>query len=696
MESSIDLYKGLLYYYPSKPSKKNILNWDKPQKDQKWVRTPLPNNWEDLSDEQQLDFAQEEDRKCSEGVWVFINGVETYLTGDHYFYLNWFMIDSGYPDYRDRDRRWFYHWELCDKDENCLGQAYGKLRRDGYSYRVDSLILNRARKTFNSKYGIISKTGEDAKEMFNKLIHGFIELPDFFKPQVQSAEDVKKELVFKTPQKRVTFKTRKTAKELSLNTSIDWRNTKENAYDGMKLKLVAVDESGKFPKDVSIEKWFSIGKTCLVLGGTIIGKMLFGSTVNETDKGGEGFFSIWGNSLHSEKTENNRTISGLWRYFVPSADGMEGFIDEYGMSVIKTPETPVKGIDGKLIKKGAEQWIMDELQALKDKGNNIAYYEFKRQFPLTEDDMFINPANEKVVFDVEKIQQQLDYNKIHIVKDEIISGYLQWEQGDRETFKVMFVHTPHDSHLAKFRYAFLPITEERNKYNIGRTRKKEPANAHIGLSTLDPYAAVNTIDTRGSKAASHLFYKHNFMGAKNKSYCFVGEYWNRLSDPLLVYEDMIMQCVFWGFPLLGERNIKTCNDYFRNRDMDGYLLKPPAMTEFEYKDKIGKKEDDGYANTAGKSQQQLVEYLASYISNHIGYNNKTGEIGYMPFDNTLKDWLKFDVSKWTPYDLTVSSMLAVVGANAFSKIKKKEYTPIQLWETFNNSGNMSERIIPKR
>ena len=132
---------------------------------------------------------------------------------DHYFYLNWFQIDSGYPDYRDRDRRWFYHWQLCDEDEQCLGQMYGKLRRDGYSYRCDSILLNRARKTFNANYGIVSKTGEDAKEMFNKLVHGFMELPSFFKPQVQSAEDVKKELVFKTPQQRVTFKNRGTTKE---------------------------------------------------------------------------------------------------------------------------------------------------------------------------------------------------------------------------------------------------------------------------------------------------------------------------------------------------------------------------------------------------------------------------------------------------------------------------------------------------
>ena len=211
MQQKITLYNNIEYILPEQP--KGISGYKKSKENQRWERNPIPENWESMTDEEQYDFALEEDRRCTEGWWFMNNGIATYLTGDHYFYLNWFQIDSGYPDYRDRDRRWFYHWQLCDEDEQCLGQMYGKLRRDGYSYRCDSILLNRARKTFNANYGIVSKTGEDAKEMFNKLVHGFMELPSFFKPQVQSAEDVKKELVFKTPQQRVTFKNRGTTKE---------------------------------------------------------------------------------------------------------------------------------------------------------------------------------------------------------------------------------------------------------------------------------------------------------------------------------------------------------------------------------------------------------------------------------------------------------------------------------------------------
>lgn len=688
----IEVYKGISFDIPKQPPKKEILGHDLPKKEQKWKRIELPEDFEDLPIEEQEAFAYEEDKKCTEGIWFMCNGVATYITGDHYFYLQWFKIDTGYPDYRDRDRRWFYHWYLCDKDEECFGQIYGKLRRDGYSFRVCSIMLNRARKTFNAKYGIISKTGDDAKEMFNKLINGVIDLVGFFKPQIQNAEDIKNDLWFKTPQKRVTNKNRKIKKELSLNTLMSWKNTKENSFDSTKQQILSCDEAAKFPKDVNIEKWYNKGKTCLILGGRIIGKMLMGSTVNELEAGGEGFMNIWEQSDYTEKTENGRTGSGLWRYFVPSYDGMEGFVDEYGQSVIDTPETPVMGIDGRMIKKGAKQWIEAELKSKKERGDMVAYYEFKRQFPITERDMFITPADEKSAWDIDKIHQQIEHNDICVIENTLHCGYFEWENGERDS-KVVWKSLPYEDQRVKHRFAWFPPIEDRNKFII-KGGKKAPANEHMGLFTLDPYAAVNTVDSkRQSKAASHAFKKFDMMSEKRLSDVFIGEYWNRLKDPLLVYDDMIKQCVYFGWALLPERNVKNCNDYFRNRDYHNYLMQAPAMTQDEYISKKGKDEDAGLANTGGKTQQQLVEYLASYISNNIGVNERTGEMGYMPFNNTLKDWLAFDIGAWTKYDLTISSMLAVVGSRAFTNVKKPKPIPLNLFPTYNNSGMESVKNI---
>lgn len=144
-----------------------------------------------------------------------------------------------------------------------------------------------------------------------------------------------------------------------------------------------------------------------------------------------------------------------------------------------------------------------------------------------------------------------------------------------------------------------------------------------------------------------------------------------------------------------ERNIRNCNDYFRNREYDHYLMAPPKMTREEFIKDMNKKEDAGIANTGGQTQQQLVEYLASYISNNVGVNPSTGEMGYMPFNNTLKDWLEFDIDKWTPYDLTVSSMVSIIGSRSVISAKKKKKSVITFFPQYNNNGIESSEIRPK-
>ena len=98
-------------------------------------------------------------------------------------------------------------------------------------------------------------------------------------------------MFFKSPVQRVSHKNKTIQKELSLETRINYRNTKENAYDGDKLKILLSDESGKW-EEANFEKWFNIAKTCLVVGNRIIGKMINGSSVNESTKGGKAFKTV--------------------------------------------------------------------------------------------------------------------------------------------------------------------------------------------------------------------------------------------------------------------------------------------------------------------------------------------------------------------------------------------------------------------
>ncbi len=682
--SEIELYPGLTYKLPPQPPKTKIAGHNLTKKNQKWQRVETPKDFDEWDEDKQYEHALMINKYCEEGYWFYNNGVPTYINGDNFHYLNEFKLDIGYPEYRDVDRRWFYAWEICDKDINCLGLDYGKKRRDGFSYRAVSIMLNRARRNFNSNYGIISKTGGDAKECFDKLVYGFKEYNDFLKPQVQSAEDVKKELIFATPIQRVSYKNKKINKEISLNTKVSWKNTANNSFDGTKQKILLSDESGKWSnKDGDFQQWFNVARTCLMTGAKIIGKMINGSTVNESSSGGLAFKNIWDNSSPLEKNENGRTISGLYRYFVPAYDGLEGFVDEYGMSVIEDPEKPTFDRDGIKILKGAKSYLLAEREAKRKAGDIVGYYEAMRQFPFDETEMFRDAANEKTTFNLDKIYEQIDHNAISVQSNKmLIRGNFEWAGGIRDTIVEW-----HPNENGRWLLWWLPPPEQRNKFTTIYS-KRCPSNNHVGLFSLDPYGSKTTTVGKHSLAASHGFRKYDAMDI-NKSNVFISEYWNRPKDPLIVYEDMIKQCFFFGWEILVESNKTNCLDYFRMRGYEKYLMERPAITHTEASK--GQKEP-GLPNVGEGLRQQLIETLENYISTSIGMRENEGSMGVMPFDNTLQDWINFDPEKWTDYDLTVSSMIALIGSKKYQEKPKQYVNTLSLFPQYKRVGNTSVRI----
>ena len=102
-EKSITEIQGIPVSIPKIPVRKTISGYGKKKQEQKWKRNPLPGNWESLSAKAQSDFIETEYNRRRDGYWFMNNGKPTYITGLHYYYLNWCKIDIGYPDYWDRD-----------------------------------------------------------------------------------------------------------------------------------------------------------------------------------------------------------------------------------------------------------------------------------------------------------------------------------------------------------------------------------------------------------------------------------------------------------------------------------------------------------------------------------------------------------------------------------------------------------------
>ena len=243
-------------------------------------------DWKDYPDEFKQKwhaYIDKEFTKRDEGHWFKSKGVPTYITGTHYMYLQWTKIDVGRPDFREANRLFFIHWEACKADRRCYGMCYLKNRRSGFSFMASSETVNLATISSDARYGILSKSGADAKKMFtDKVVPISINYPFFFRPIQDGMDRPKTELAYRVPASKFTrkrFESKDKAQEIAgLDTTIDWKNTGDNSYDGEKLALLVHDEAGKWERPENILNNWRVTKTTLRLGSRIIGKCMMGST----------------------------------------------------------------------------------------------------------------------------------------------------------------------------------------------------------------------------------------------------------------------------------------------------------------------------------------------------------------------------------------------------------------------------------
>tara|TARA_R100000654_G_scaffold12146_1_gene26358 strand:+ start:2496 stop:4523 length:2028 start_codon:yes stop_codon:yes gene_type:complete len=667
---------GIKIQLPEKPKKKDILFSNLPKKKQKWSRTEMPTGLSPDTASKYADFINQEFDRRANGVWFMNNGVPTYITGEHYYYLNWCKLDIGYPNYRDRDRRFYMFWDHCTKDPDCFGLVMVKHRREGASYKGAAMLLYEVTANYNSHGGIISKTGADAKSLFtDKMVYMFRNLPFFFQPIIDGSDNPKSTLSFNQPGQKISKNFKTVTKSEALNSKIDWRNTKENSYDSVKLLRYLCDEAGKWV-DADVEKNWEVVRSCLTLGDKIIGKCFMPSTVNELSKsGGENFKNLWHDSDPDDLDANGRTRSGLYQYFTPAYDGYEGFIDEYGMSVIETPSPE----QSKYIKKtiGAKEFLQNIRDSYKNNTSKLS--EEKRQRPFNIDEAFRSDVNNSL-FDVERIYQQIDFNNSS--NSVTVYGDFIWKGGVEDS---EVVWQPRKN--GKFHMAWIPPNERRNKKDT-KNGRLYPGN-HIELvAGCDPYDHDTTTDGRRSDAAAYVYKKFSMMD--DFSSVFVCEYIHRPPKAEIFYEDMIKMCYFYGCQILVENNKVGIIKYFERRGYNNYLMDRPEST---HTSSSRTQKTKGIPSTGAAVLTAQAEAVSSYIYDHVGVNNETGEMGKCYFNRLLEDWSKFEIDNRTKYDATVASSIALLAAQKFVKPKSKQTFDMNKFvKKYKNTGLISKRI----
>ena len=658
--------------YPKELSRlKNIFDWRSYPEDQK---------------EQWFDYIDEEFKRRDEGFWFMNNNKPTYITGTHYMYLQWSKIDVGAPDFREANRLFYIFWEACKADKRCYGMCYLKNRRSGFSFMSSAETVNLATISSDSRYGILSKTGADAKKMFtDKVVPISINYPFFFKPIQDGMDRPKSELAYRVPASKFTRK-KITANEQvehleGLDTTIDWKNTGDNSYDGEKLNLLVHDESGKWERPDNILNNWRVTKTCLRLGSRIIGKCMMGSTSNSLDKGGDNFKKLYNASDVTKRNRNGQTKSGLYSLFIPMEWNYEGFIDEYGVPVFTTPDTDVFAPDGELIDVGVIDNWQNEADGLKD--DQDALNEFYRQFPRTTEHAFRDETKNSI-FNLVKIYEQIDYNEELGRTLGVTVGSFQWTNGVKDT-QVVFTPDPN----GRFKVSWIPPSNLQNRVTL-KNGIKYPRNEHIGAFGCDSYDISGTVDGKGSKGALHGLTKFSMEDAPANT--FFLEYLARPQTAEMFFEDVLMACVFYGMPILAENNKPRLLYYLRRRGYRGFSMNRPDKVWNKLS--VAEKEVGGIPNSSEDIKQAHAAAIEMYINDHVGMK-QDGTFGDLYFNELLNEWTKFDINKRTKFDASISSGLAIMACNRHlyrpnAKVDKPKLN-ISI-SKFKNTGNMSQII----
>ena len=675
------------------PKQNNVYKFE----ENKWTRFDYPKqlqriktvfDWREYPDdfkEQWYDYIDVEFKRREEGFWYINKDKPVFLTGTHYMYLQWSKIDVGQPDFRESNRLFFIFWEACRADDRSYGMCYLKNRRSGFSFMASGETVNMATISTDARFGVLSKSGADAKKMFtDKIVPISVNYPFFFKPIQDGMDRPKTELAYRVPASKFTRRsivsTDKPEDLAGLDTTIDWKNTGDNAYDGEKLKLLVHDESGKWERPNDIQNNWRVTKTTLRLGSRIIGKCMMGSTSNALDKGGRNFKKLYDDSDVTKRNANGQTRSGLYSLFIPMEWNYEGYIDSYGYPVFETPSKQVCGPHGTPIKIGVIEYWNNEVEGLKDDQDGLN--EFYRQFPRTTKHAF-RDESKMSLFNLTKIYQQIDFNEDLKNSISVTQGNFQWENGEKDT-RVIFA----PSKQGRFFVTWVPPLQLQNKRFI-KNGVNYPANEHCGAFGCDPYDISGTVDGKGSNGSLHGLTKFS-MEEVPPNHFFL-EYIARPQTAEIFFEDVLMACVFYGMPILAENNKPRLLYYFKRRGYRGFSMNRPDKKRNKLS--ITEREIGGIPNSSEDIKQAHASAIETYIEHFVGLK-ETG-YGDVYFQRTLEDWAQFNINNRTTHDASISSGLALMACNKhrYLPVNKIELKPVDLGiKRYDNKGTLSKII----
>lgn len=637
------------------------------KENQYWERIPLPSWYKQIiKQEEQYEKArkdgeakfynkqleeyteQEWDRRLN-GFWFMNNGEPVYLTGSHYVYLQWWQIDVGYPKFRMPDLEYFYFLQYCIEDPNCMGMIEVTKRRFGKTYRCGLFLYEYVTRTRNANAGIQSKTGSDAKKLFAKaVVNPFKKLPRFFRPEYDMSLGI-------TPKTEIRFQQTnvrgKKAEEIiereELGSMIDFQSADEVAYDGQKLIRYVADESGK-TVEANVYDRHNVIRYCLLDDeGKIIGKALYTTTIekleSENDGVQEAFRELWDDSNQTDKKENGRTASGLYRFFMTADRGRN--IDIYGIPDVDKTITQ----------------IMADRAAVAHNPRTLSSIIRKEARTIQE---AFRADGDHCLYDDVALNDQLEILTFR-EPDLIEKGDLKWKEGDKYWIekelnsgeKIIIpnklIWTPNPNGKYEKVRGWMP-KENNNVYE--RNGYFFPNGSYDIRIGCDPFKYDKTKDKRRSDCSAYAYQMPDLMDELNEhNEMFTMRYVERAKTTDMQYDYVLKMAWFCGCQILFERNVDGWIKYFQVEKCSGFLMWLP-----------GELMPGIYTDGQGNTVQTLCDYTEAYIQKHIK------KVYFKSLIAEKSGWLGFRVEDTQKFDEPMSAGVALIAAKNKKVLKSTE------------------------
>jgi hypothetical protein len=590
------------------------------------------------------------------GYWFFNDGKPTYITGRHFMFLNFFYMpdvsdNKGYPEYRDRHRREFLfrdylrvghhtfarrdekgwaipeedgHYEMIDmKIRLFFGVAHAKSRRNGSSIMALSNNIEGAETGLAKRSTIVSKDGKFTEELFiNNLLPAWASRPFYIRP-VWDGNFRPTNIRYFPPRNNTGFE--------ALGGTIDYTESAGMfKKDGTKLSGdTMVDEPGK-TEGVDVLQRHDVYKNAASLGdGTkIIGFFDYISTVEDMNAAGQAFLDILDLSDFYQRGNNGQTSSGLVDMIFPSWDGIEGFIDFFGMSVINAPTERQKRMrpnaEFAILNQGAYQYQQEKRDDFLKIGTPKAlqsYRAYIKKFPWDSSELSIGTSGDlglnyeildKRIAELRKFRalgkMQMKIGNFYR-KDNHPEGLVYWKTEEGGKFELS-MDLPPDMTNLKRRTMGWDVTQ--SKY----VPQWEPIFKSRFIAGCDPFEFSNQrADTGVSKQSDGgiaiLRERDEAVDKSDNPYdwhtrSFVLSYRYRPASLLEYNEDVLMACEYFGCMVFMERNKTGTWEHFIKRGRGGFLRHEIDLQSGKLADKPGY-----YAQ--GDSKNDLFSEIKDYI-----------------------------------------------------------------------------------